>query len=732
MTSRYGFGASMELSTIEKGLNTVSVPEPYRRDALRQLGVWWAGARFAPFRPQIENLAARKQWELLLDSFYRVLPFGTGGRRGAVGIGPNRINQDTIVTSVQGHVNWMRRRFPDQAPRVVIAFDVRVFRDLRGLYDASVPNPLLGMRSRDFARLAASVYAANDVEVYTVSGDDGYFLSTPELSFAIRHLRAQGGLNISASHNHPDDNGAKFYMPSGGQPVPPYDEEMAKEVESVSAVPSEDFEQAVRAGKVKWWDSACHELYVRENLSRSIDPAARRALIVYSPLHGTGLHTVGDVLPRAGFDLRLVEPQATADGEFPAVKFRIPNPEVPESMELVSAEAQQLGADAGLATDPDADRLGVVAPHDGGWRLFSGNEIAVVLAAYIIETRRERGTLPARAFLVKTAVTTELLTRIARANGVQMIGDLLVGFKYVGQVLDEITEHGRFGDVEATPADFLLAAEESNGVLVSPALRDKDAAGGALLLGELCARLRARRQTLGGYLDEVYRRYGYAANTGFSLVMEGIAGSQRVAQIMDRLRAHPPAAVRDRALRRVVDYWDEKQFGPIRSETDRNSRNFVRLQYDGGMAISVRPSGTEPKIKFYVEQVFDPAAGWAENGFAGARRAMDEAVRESTRVFVEQVLRLVGIELPRPAFLVSSLVALDNRIDFTIHFLPELEERLRTTAAADQLSTWIDQRLQAYGSDPRFLVAAGVAEHFRSHPLPPEQDRVLRQVFSLQ
>jgi len=721
----------MELSDIETGLTTVSVPDSYRRDALRHLSVWWRGDRFAVFRPQIENLAVRKKWDLLLDSFYRILPFGTGGRRGAVGVGPNRINQDTIVTSVQGHVNWMRRRFPDQALRVVVAYDVRIFHDLRGLYDASVPNPLLGMRSRDFARLAAAVYAANDVEVYTVKGDDGYLLSTPELSFAIRHLQAQGGLNISASHNHPDDNGAKFYMPSGGQPVPPYDEEMAKEVEAVSEVPSEDFERAAQAGKVKWWDSTCHDRYLSENLSRSIDPDARRALIVYTPLHGTGLHTVGDVLARAGFDMRLVERQATGDGEFPAVKFRIPNPEVPESMELVSAEAQRLGADVGLATDPDADRLGVVAPQDGGWRLFTGNEIAVVLAAYIIETRRERGSLPPQPFLVKTAVTTELLTRIAQTNNVQIVGDLLVGFKYVGQVLDEITTHGRFGSVRATAADFLLAAEESNGVLVSPALRDKDAAGGALLLAELCARLRQRRQTLGSYLNEVYRRYGYAANTGFSLIMEGISGSQRVARIMDRLRAHPPAAVEERGLGRTVDYWDEKKFGPIRSETDRSSRNFVQLQYDGGLMIAVRPSGTEPKIKFYVEQVFDPAADWAGEGFAPARKAMDEASRKSTQAFVEQVLRLVDIELPRAAFLVSSLVSLDNRIDFTRHFLPELEEQLRSASArdADQLSVWVDQRLKAYGTDPRFLVAAGVADHFRSHPLAPEQERMLWQVF---
>jgi phosphoglucomutase len=481
------------------------------------------------------------------------------------------------------------------------------------------------------------------------------------------------------------------------------------------------------------WDRACHERYIRENLSRSLDPAARRALVVYTPLHGTGLHTVGDVLRRAGFDLRLVEQQASGDGEFPAVKFRIPNPEVPESMELVSKEAQRLGADIGLATDPDADRLGVVAPHDGTWRLLSGNEIAIVIAAYSIETRRERGTLPPRAFMVKTAVTTELLTRIADAHGVQMIGNLLVGFKYVGEVLEAISQDGRFADVEASPDDFLLAAEESNGVLVSPALRDKDAAGGALLLAELCARLRQPRQTLGTYLDDVYRRYGYAANTAFSLVMEGITGSQRVGQIMERLRTHLPPTVQGRSLQRTVDHWDEHQFGPMRSETDRSARNFVQLRYDGGLHIAVRPSGTEPKIKFYVEQVFAPAEEWAGNGFDLARRVMDDASRELTRLFVEQVLRLVDIDLTRPAFLLSSLVSLDNRIDFAGHFLPELEERLRTASAieAELLSSWADERLKAYGKDPRFLVAAGVAEYFRERPLPAERDRLLRQVFAL-
>jgi phosphoglucomutase/phosphomannomutase len=724
----------MTLDEVIAGLRSVAVNDTYRKQAARNLTVWWNGARHAAFRPQIESLANRQQWDLLVDSFYRMIPFGTGGRRGPVGIGPNRMNPETVITSVQGHVHYLRKHCAGQPLRVVVAFDVRVFRDLRGVYDASVPNPLLGLSSRDLARMACAVYAANGVEVHTVCGDDDFYLSTPELSFAIRHLRAHGGLNISASHNHPDDNGAKFYMRSGGQPVPPDDEELAHEVEAVTDVAQGDFTDSVTSGRVHWWDAALHALYVDENISKSLDPSARRALIVYTPLHGTGRHTVGDILTRAGFDMRFVEQQLAADGAFPGVKFRMPNPEVPESMELVTAQARELGADAGLATDPDADRLGVVIPIDGQWRALSGNEIAVLLAAYIIETRREQGTLPPRGFLVKTAVTTELLTRIAHAHNLQIAGDLLVGFKYVGQVLDAIEHDGRCRDVHATIDDFLFAAEESNGVLVSTQLRDKDAGGGALLLAELAARLRVRGSTLGVYLTDVYRRYGYAANVGYSLVMEGITGAEMVGTLMDRLRQHPPDTIEGRALRTASDCWDEQRFGPIRSETDRSSRNFLQLEYERDLHVAVRPSGTEPKIKFYVEQVFDPAPGWASEHFAAAQRLMDEATRNATLAFVEQVLQLIHINLPRPGLLLSSLVSLDNRLDFTRNFLPELQARLRSASAPDVtlVAAWIDERLKPYGTDPRYLVRAGVAEHFNTSPLPAGRDRLLRQLFFLQ
>jgi phosphoglucomutase len=721
----------MDLAEVTAALTRLDVREAHRTQAIAYLRTWWTVPRFASYHAQLESLARRQRWALLLDSFYRTIPFGTGGRRGPVGIGPNRVNEETVLTSVQGHAEYLQRRFPNTRLRVVVAYDVRVFRDLRQQYDTALPNPLLGLSSRQLARLACGVYAANGIEVFTVPGDDDYFLSTPELSFAIRALQAHGGLNISASHNHPDDNGAKFYMATGGQPVPPEDEVLAGYVDAVTAVRAGTFEDALARGDIRWWDASCHERYLDANLARSIDPTARGAVIAFTPLQGTGLRTVGDLLPRAGFELRLVDSQARPDGSFAAVKFRIPNPEVPAVMEPLCEEAARLGADVGLATDPDADRLGAVIRRGAGWEALGGNELAVVLAAYIIEARRARGTLPARGFLVKTAVTTSLLERIAAANGLQIIGDLLVGFKYVGAVLDAIAEQGRFGTVEASIDDFLFAAEESNGVQISAAVRDKDAAGGALLLAELCAHLRLRGESVDTYLQAVYRRYGYAANVGYSIVMEGLAGQERLQTLMSRLREHAPGTLDGQALTRLHDYWDESIHGPIRSETDRSARNFLHLEYGRDLRVSVRPSGTEPKIKLYVEQCYEPQGTWAGGGFSAVRAALDQRSFETTLIFVDALLRLIDVSLPRPALLLSSLVALEHRIDFAERFLPELEARLQAGTHDDQLlATWADQRLSAYGIDPRALVAAGVTAYFASRPLPAEQRAMLHSVFS--
>ena len=687
------------LADVEKGFAALTVPEAVRAAAFANLRRWLEEAEFAPYRAQLQRLIEQQRWDFLLDSFYRVIPFGTGGRRGPVGIGVNRINPYTVTTSVQGHVDYLRRHHGRGSMRVVVAFDCRIFNDLRGNYDRSLANPLLGLRSRDFARLAAGVYAANGIAVCTVTGDD-LLLSTPELSFAVRHLNAVGGLNISASHNHPDDNGAKFYTDYGGQPVAPHDEEMAEAVAAVRQVTSMPFDEAVRASHVTWWTHADHDAYIDASLQRSIDPGARDAFIMYSPLNGTGRRTVYDVLVKAGIRVALVPSQSTYDGEFPQVKYRIPNPEVPEAFEAAEAAAREQGADAAFTTDPDADRLGVVVPTATGDRFFTGNEIGALLTAYIIEGRAARGTLPARPFIVKTGVTTELMTAIARAHNVAVIGDLLVGFKYVAEVLEKLAHSGRYGDVAATPDDFLIGAEESNGVLVTAALRDKDAAGGALLLAERIAQLKRERKTLIDDLDRIHSRYGYFAHGAYSLIMEGVVGLQRIEDMMAALRQNPPPRLADRRVERTIDYWDEGVHGPIKSGTDRASRNVVAFYFEQGLKITARPSGTEPKLKIYVE-----AGGQVERG---ARATIDELVAEATLQMAEHLLGTLNLRVPRSALALSQLVSVENRIDFAERFLAELRARLADGVDGAALGQWLDQRLARYGKDARFLVAPGI------------------------
>jgi phosphoglucomutase len=684
---------------LEQGFAGLDVPAPLRTGALQQFMIWWEGAEFAPYRPQLARLIERGQWDVLLDSFYQVIPFGTGGRRGPVGIGINRINPYTVATAVQGHVEYLRKRHGNAPLSVVVAFDCRVFKDLRGRYDPSLPNPLIGMRSRDFARLAAEVYAGSGIIVWTVPGDD-LLLSTPELSFAIRHLGAFGGLNISASHNHPDDNGTKFYTEYGGQPIAPHDEEMAEAVQAVQQVRQIPFEQAVQQHLVRWWGPAEHEAYLETSLARSIVRDARDAFIVYSPLNGTGRRTVYDVLAKAGFRVTLVASQVDYDGEFPNVKYRIPNPELPEALEIAAAEARRLGADAAFATDPDADRLGVVVSLVQGDRFLTGNEIAALLTASIIEGRASRHEMPAHPFVVKTCVTTELMTAIARAHGVAIIGDLPVGFKYIAEVLEVVAHTGRYGDMVATCDDFLCAAEESHGVLVTPELRDKDAAGGALLLAEYIAKLKREGRTLQDELDRLYDRYGYVAQGVYSLIMEGVTGLQRIDAMMAALRQTQPPVIAGCGLERAVDYWDERVYGPIKSGTDRASRNVVALYFEHGLKVTVRPSGTEPKLKIYVE-----AGG---PGRAEGRPAIDQMTAEATRQMVDTLLDAVGVQLPREALALSQLVSVENRIDFAERFLGELRAKLDDGTTASALDGWLNRRLAGYGKDSRFLVAPGI------------------------
>lgn len=706
------------LQQVAKGLSGLAMAHDTQRAALHYLEQWLTDPTFEPYRLQLTWLIAQQRWSLLLDSFYRVLPFGTGGRRGAVGLGPNRFNAWTLASSVQGHVLYLRERYPRQDITVVIAYDVRVFNDLRGLYARDLPNPVLGMTSRDFAQVAAGVYTANGVRVYMLPEHATTYMSTPELSFAIRYLHATAGLNISASHNHPDDNGGKFYNDRGAQEVPPDDEAMANQVERVSHIDMLDVASAKATGLITWITPDVHEAYVALNMAQSLHPEARQAHVVFTPLHGTANTTVGAVLRQAGFQVDVVAAQAVPDGTFPAVPYRAPNPEVPESMQQGMELAREVGADAVFACDPDADRLGVCSrTTDGTFRFLTGNEIAVLATHFKLEQLKNRGRLPQRPLVIKTEVTTELLRPITEAFDGVLVGDLLVGFKYHANVLDHLERHGSFGTLRGRVQDFVIAVEESHGLLVTTEIRDKDAAGAALLLAELAALQRTKGETLLDYLDDLFMRYGYYANLGTSMVMTGAEGAVQIQTIQQGLRQQPPTAVAGWEVTRHVDHWDETgRHGRFLSETDRASRNVLVFGLENGARVVVRPSGTEPKNKVYIEVPAPPVGRQAgREALARCKADTDAVAQHIADDVTRQMLALINVYLPDYGLRISGLVPLDKRLDFVKHFIPGLEERAAAlchgSLSQEEISNWIDTHLASYGKDARGLVREAMAAY---------------------
>jgi phosphoglucomutase/phosphomannomutase len=695
---------------IRDGFSAIQVSPDLRQTALDNLKKWFADAALAATRPQLEFLVESGNFAALFDAFFRQIPFGTGGRRGGVGFGPNRINHHTVETSAQGHADYLKRRFPDRDDlKVVLAYDVRIFNNLRGVYDPARANPLLGMTSRDFARIAARVYGANGIGVWFPNPDSSRFLSTPELSFSIRRLGADGGMNVSASHNHPDDNGAKIYNGEGSQETPPLDEEIATIIEATGSARSVEWEAAVGDGRIRWIPDEVHTAYIDANLRASLDPEARSARVVFTPLHGTGWDSVGTTLQRAGFDVRSVPGQDRPDGTFPEAPFRSPNPEVPESLHRATELAREIDADLVLGADPDADRLGmVVADPDRGWTFVPGNEIGALLAAYILSaTSRTRR----RPFAATTIVTSNLFRRITEAHGVPTLSDLPVGFKYIAAMMNGIERDGRWGGIEASIDDFVLGFEESYGYLVIPEVRDKDAAGAALLLAELVSRLKNDGRTVLGYLDAIHRRYGYVRNLLRSTVMRGARGFFDMQKIQRSLRESPPAAIGPLRVVRFVDRCDESgPYGKILSETDRTARDILIFELERGSRVILRPSGTEPKNKIYVEACGEPLGDDIDpETWDRHRREIDDQARLVAVDFAREMLARIGVEIPGWALEVSDLVSLEDKRDFAASFMPELVGRIGAGESGPDFEAWIDDRLRGYGPDARLLVRPGVA-----------------------
>lgn len=643
------------LPKIKTGFESIDADANLKAKAAQNLVTWLTHADYVAYRPQLERLIAQGKWSVLLDSFYQVMPFGTGGRRGAVGIGPNRMNLWTLGASVQGHCDYLKAKFPGESRlQVVLAFDVRQFEDRRGVYDPSLPNPVLHLTSRAFCQHAAGVYAANGIHSHILPPDSKRYVSTPELSFTIRYLKAHGGLNMTASHNPPDDNGSKFYDERGAQPVPPEDQLMSEFVDRAESIKHVPFADAVKSGKVHYLDEAAHRAYIELCRKQSLVPPPRSGelRVVFTPLHGVGGMCAGETLEAAGFKYIRVPEQDEPNGQFPNVT-KTPNPEVPECLDRAEAVAKANSADLLLATDPDADRLGgkVNTKPDGTgeYRYLTGNEICSLLAHFKLSRLAAAGDLPPSPIVITTEVSTGQQIRIARHFGAQIISDLLVGFKYHADVLYQLETHGQFGDVKGTPNDFIIATEESHGIITTAQLRDKDSAGAVLLLAELALFQKRLGETVIDYLNAINRQFGYFRNEVVNIVMTGLEGKINMGKMLDALRSNPPKMIAGRVVETVEDLRDENgRMGPFKGDTDRAARNFLifRLATADGISAKVclRPSGTEPKAKAYIETSCEPfKVGTTQAQWDATCKAVDAAIQTLATDFLTKALATVGM-----------------------------------------------------------------------------------------
>ena len=674
------------------------------------VGQWLDNPLFSEQHPAILSHIEHEKTDLLLDAFYQRLPFGTGGRRGRVGYGPNRINPATVALSVQGHCNFMKDHYDcNNQPAVIVACDVRIFADIGGTFDFLPKNhPIYNLTSRDLARIACEIYAGNGFTVYTTS--ESVYLSTPELSFLIKYYDALGGINVSASHNHPDDNGFKFYNPEAAQDIPPDDENLSNYMDNDTISLSQiDFDTAKSKGLILDLPEKTHEAYIQTNVALKNLNVKKSPNIVFTPLCGTGDSNVGDVLRKAGYNVQLYSPHANFDGTFANIPSRIPNPEVPEAAKPALAFADEQKADIVLSSDPDADRIGLFAKNaQNQWQYITGNDIAAIIAYYLILDKK-RGPNK-KGLMIKTLVTTRTLENIAKQANCPIVADLLVGFKYIAHVLETLEKKGSFQNISISPTDLVIAAEESHGILLTSEIRDKDAAGAGLILGEIISQLIQDNITLPDYLTQLHLACGNYANAARSIVLKGIEGADAIAQMMSSLRATPPTELAGRPVTEHTDYLDESVMGPIKSKTDRLSRNLLMYRMDGAQVV-IRPSGTEPKLKLYVDIEGDQ---WSAKN---DRNVAIQVAKEVAAKVYDTCLQRIDISLSDSAKCLPDYIEIKQKQDFDtafpnelIQFAEQISQDEPLKSSAENHIGWLKNRLRAYasGADPLIAVRPAV------------------------
>ncbi|MEM7206668.1 MAG: hypothetical protein AAF434_02475 [Pseudomonadota bacterium] len=683
--------------------------------AARSLEKWLDGEEPNSFPEALEAHLDPKNLALLFDAFWQDLPFGTGGRRGRSGYGPNRINPTTVMKTIQGHCNYLKQDGASDLS-VVIANDVRVFNDVAAVYGFLPENPLLGLTSRDYTKLACEIYAGNGITAYTLSPeDDSAVMTTPELSFAIKQLHATGGVNFSASHNMPDDNGIKIYDSFGSQPVAPHDQHLLDAMQSASDVTKMNFADGLAQGLIKAIPDQVHQDYLAlyTDVFRGSPTPDAEQTIVYTPLCGCGVTTVTETLTHLGFSVASPPGEDKPDGSFESIPFRAPNPEVVQATHNACKFADEVGSGIVLSTDPDADRVGLeVKLPRGDWYHFDGNQIAAVLAYYLMLDPRG----PKRKGLViETLVTTKILSRIAAvAQDSCAVDDLLVGFKYVANVLKELEANGHYRGVKSTPSDLVLAAEESHGVIVGPWIMDKDATGACIYLASLYQQLKAENKTLLDYYKQLLGEVGGFDSAARSIVMSGAEGVAKRDSIMAALRESPLTEICGFAVNKWVDYWNESPeseggFGPFLSDSDILPRNVLQLHTDR-VVVTIRPSGTEPKLKLYCQLLpkgNDSAAGEAN---LAELRASTESLAED---MYNALLGSIGVELSDCALALPDIVDLHNKEGFDRDTLPALKTALAEGryASLDDLLAWMREKTQSMtpGGDPLPALKGAIA-----------------------
>ncbi|NOZ47874.1 MAG: phospho-sugar mutase [Chlorobi bacterium] len=539
------------------------------KDTVIQKANIWLNGNFDPeTKIQVQKLIDENEEELT-ESFYKDLEFGTGGLRGIMGVGTNRMNIYTVGMATQGLCNYILNQFPNKAVSIAIAHDCR-------------------NNSRLFAETAAKIFTANNIKVYLFED----LRPTPELSFAIRHFGCKSGIVITASHNPKEYNGYKVYWEDGGQIIAPHDKNIIAEVQKIKSIAEVKYEGDEK--QIQIIGDKIDKIYLEKISALSLNPKIinnqKNIKIVYTPIHGTGVKLVPAILHKIGFkNVFTVPEQMIVNGNFPTVHS--PNPEEPAALKMAIEKAKKENADLVMATDPDADRVGIAVRNDKNKLiLLNGNQTGTLLFYYLLNSWNEKGKLKGNEYIVKTIVTTELLIDIANKFGVKHY-DVLTGFKYIADIMKQ----------QEDKTTFIAGGEESYGYLAGNFVRDKDAVMACALIAETAAWAKENGKTLYELLIDIYLEFGFYKESLISIVKKGKSGSEEIKKIMDKFRKNPPQTLNNSEVVLIKDYQLSlaKSNSGQENKIDLPKSNVLQFITADGSKISIRPSGTEPKIKFY-------------------------------------------------------------------------------------------------------------------------------------